>query len=58
LAARGHRREAILLFERARGLDPRLTEVCRPLAVLYDRQGDAGETWGGIGHALNHAAGA
>lgn len=36
----GHDREATLLFERARGLDPKRTEVSRFLAVCYDRQNE------------------
>jgi Tfp pilus assembly protein PilF len=37
----GHDREATLLFERARTIDPKRTEVTRFLAVCYDRQNDA-----------------
>jgi Tfp pilus assembly protein PilF len=40
LHAHGDAREAILLFERARQLDPRQREVSRFLAVLYDQQGN------------------
>ena len=36
----GYDREATLLFERARQLDPKHTNVGRFLAVLYDRQND------------------
>lgn len=36
----GYDREAIQLFERARQLDPKQTQVARYLAVLYDRQLD------------------
>jgi len=36
----GYDHEATLLFERARKLDPKHTEVSRYLAVLYDRQND------------------
>ncbi len=36
----GHRREAILLYERARQHDPALVHVSRRLAVLYDLVGD------------------
>jgi Tfp pilus assembly protein PilF len=36
----GHDREATLLFERARGLDPKRTELSRFLAVCYDRQNE------------------
>jgi Tfp pilus assembly protein PilF len=36
LAQHGHRREAIVLYERARQQDPRRKQVCRILAVLYD----------------------
>jgi Tfp pilus assembly protein PilF len=36
----GHDREAIQLFERARQLDPKQTQIARFLAVLYDRQHD------------------
>lgn len=38
LAQNGHRREAILLYERARTLDP-AAPVSRYLAVLYDQEG-------------------
>lgn len=38
LAQNGHRREAILLYERARSLDP-AAPVSRYLAVLYDQEG-------------------
>ncbi len=37
LAQHGHRREAILLYERAKGLDPKV-QVSRYLAVLYDQE--------------------
>jgi len=37
LAQNGHRREAILLFEKARQLDPKL-QLSRYLAVLYDAE--------------------
>lgn len=40
LQAHGDAREAILLFERARQLDPRQKQVSRFLAVLYDQQGN------------------
>ncbi len=40
LQAHGDAREAILLFERARQLDPREQQVSRYLAVLYDQQGN------------------
>ncbi len=40
LLDKGFDREATLLFERARQLDPKQTEVSRFLAVLYDRQND------------------
>lgn len=40
LAAEGHAREATLLYEKARGLDPRGTDYSRHLAGLYDQQGD------------------
>jgi len=36
LAQGGHRREAILLYEKARQLDPKQKQVCRHLAALYD----------------------
>jgi Flp pilus assembly protein TadD len=36
LAQHGHRREAILLYERAQSLDPKV-QVSRYLAVLYDQ---------------------
>jgi Tfp pilus assembly protein PilF len=36
LRRHGYRREAISLYERARQLDPKQTDVCRVLAVLYD----------------------
>jgi Tfp pilus assembly protein PilF len=42
LYRKGHDREAILLYERARKLDPSLGHVARPLAILYERQGDIG----------------
>lgn len=38
LAQHGHRREAILLYERARNIDP-TAHVSRYLAVLYDQEG-------------------
>jgi Tfp pilus assembly protein PilF len=41
LLDQGYDHEAIQLFERARTLDPKRTEVSRYLAVLYDRQDDA-----------------
>ncbi len=41
LLDQGYDREAIQLFERARRLDPKRTEVSRFMAVLYDRQNDA-----------------
>jgi Tfp pilus assembly protein PilF len=40
LQQQGCDREATLLFERARVLDPKQTRVCRNLAMLYDRQGE------------------
>jgi Flp pilus assembly protein TadD len=40
LQAHGDMREAILLFERARQLNPREREVSRYLAGLYDQQGN------------------
>src|SRR5205823_1712687 len=40
LQQQGCDREAALLFERARQLDPKQTRICRNLAMLYDRQGD------------------
>jgi Flp pilus assembly protein TadD len=40
LQAHGHAPEAILLFERARQLNPREHQVSRYLAVLYDQQGN------------------
>ena len=40
LQAHGDSREVILLFERARQLDPREQQVSRFLAVLYDQQGN------------------
>lgn len=40
LQSRGHNREAIILFERARQLDPKLPGVARSLGALYDREGD------------------
>lgn len=40
LAAEGHAREAALLYEKARGLDPQATDYSRRLAGLYDLQGD------------------
>src|SRR5579872_2946155 len=41
LEDRGHDREAILEYERARKSDPQLPGVARHLAVLYARQGHA-----------------
>jgi Flp pilus assembly protein TadD len=35
----GKDREAIMLYEKARATDPSNQQVCRRLAVLYDRQG-------------------
>ncbi len=40
LQAHGDAREAILLFERARRLDPHQRQVSRFLASLYDQQGN------------------
>ncbi len=40
LEKQGHEAEAILQYEKARQHNPRLTHVCRRLAVLYDRQCD------------------
>jgi Tfp pilus assembly protein PilF len=40
LAAQGHSREAMLLYERARGIDPSAIDYSRRLAGLYDLQGD------------------
>jgi tetratricopeptide (TPR) repeat protein len=40
LFAKGKDREAISLYEKARVTDPSQKQVCRRLAVLYDRQGD------------------
>ncbi|HUE69887.1 MAG TPA: tetratricopeptide repeat protein [Pirellulaceae bacterium] len=40
LAVEGHAREAALLYEKARGLDPQATDYSRRLAGLYDLQGD------------------
>jgi Flp pilus assembly protein TadD len=40
LAANGHGKEAILLFERARQLNRGERQVSRYLAVLYDQQGN------------------
>jgi Flp pilus assembly protein TadD len=36
----GHERLAVEQYERARQLDPKLTQVAHRLAVLHDRQGD------------------
>ena len=40
MAKGGYRKEAILLYERARQLDSGQKHVCRYLAVLYDEEGD------------------
>jgi Tfp pilus assembly protein PilF len=40
LFKKGQDREAIALYEKARKVDPKQKQVCRRLAVLYDRQGD------------------
>ena len=40
LHAHGHAKEAIILFERARELNPRETRADRYLAVLYDHEGN------------------
>ena len=40
LQSHGHAREAIILYERARQLNPRQKQVSRILAVLYDQQGN------------------
>jgi Tfp pilus assembly protein PilF len=40
LAAQGHSREAMLLYEKARGLDSTAIDYSRRLAGLYDLQGD------------------
>jgi Tfp pilus assembly protein PilF len=41
LAGEGHAREAILLYEKARRLDPQAANISRRLAGLYDLSGDA-----------------
>jgi len=41
LEQKGHEKEAVLEYQRAREKDPRLPGVAWRLAVLYDRQGDA-----------------
>ena len=41
LLGHGHDREATLLFEGARTLDPKRTELSGFLAACYDRQNDA-----------------
>jgi Tfp pilus assembly protein PilF len=40
LQSKGYASEAIILYERARQLNPRQREVSRYLAVLYDQQGN------------------
>jgi Tfp pilus assembly protein PilF len=40
LQAHGHAQEAIILYERARQLNPQEQQVSRFLAVLYDQQGN------------------
>jgi Tfp pilus assembly protein PilF len=40
LQAHGHAQEAIILYERARQLNPQQQQVSRFLAVLYDQQGN------------------
>ncbi|MBI1915257.1 MAG: tetratricopeptide repeat protein [Planctomycetes bacterium] len=40
LFKKGQDREAIALYEKARGVDPSQKQVCRRLAILYDRQGE------------------
>jgi Flp pilus assembly protein TadD len=52
LESRGYRREAILLYVRARSLDPSLSELCRRLAVLYDLEGAHTEAWNEYQRAL------
>ena len=42
LQAHGHAPEAIILYERARQLNPQEPQVSRFLAVLYDQQGNDG----------------
>ncbi len=54
LEGRGHRREAILLYERARRLDPAQKHVCRSLAVLYDLEGAHAEAWREYQRALEY----
>ena len=48
MAKGGYRKEAILLYERARQLDPGQKHVCRYLAVLYDEEGDDAKGANGI----------
>jgi Tfp pilus assembly protein PilF len=44
LQAHGHAPEAIILYERARQLNPQEPQVSRFLAVLYDQQGNDART--------------
>ena len=41
LEKHGYEADAIVQYEKARQDNPRLTQVSRRLAVLYDRQGNA-----------------
>jgi Flp pilus assembly protein TadD len=52
LIAHGHRRDGILLYERARALDPSLKRICRQLAVLYDQEGRHNEALAEYNKAL------
>lgn len=55
LDAGGHSREAILLYEKARYNDPSLKQLAHRLAVLYDRDGQAGKAAEEFQLALEHA---
>jgi Tfp pilus assembly protein PilF len=51
----GNEAEAIAEYEKARRLNPKLTQVSRRLAVLYDRQGDASRAQAEYRLALDQA---
>jgi Tfp pilus assembly protein PilF len=54
LRERGHDTDAIIMYERARQYNPKLTHVSRTLAVLYDRQGNYERAQAEYQQALRH----
>lgn len=52
LAQKGEDREAIALYEKARSLEPKRTDIARKLAVLHDRQDDFQKALEEYGKAL------